>query len=94
MKIDFSPNFYRQYKKANVKIRKSVDKKIAIFIKNPYDSSLNNHLLHEPYQEYRSIDITADYRALYEEVHLGTEELAYFVRIGTHDQLYGKFGKN
>lgn len=90
MKVRFSPYFYKQYKKANVRIRNRVDQAVAIFTQNPNDLELNNHLLNEPYQDFRSIDITADWRALYEEMQIGEETFAYFVELGTHDALYGK----
>lgn len=89
MKVLFDPDFYRQYKKVDVRIQNSVDESIRIFRKNPTDPQLNNHLLREPYQNYRSIDITADCRALYEEVSAAEDTIAYFVTLGTHDQLYG-----
>lgn len=91
MKILFDPDFYRQYKKINVRIQHKVDELIDLFRKNPQDPQLSNHLLHEPYQGLRSIDITVDYRALYQEVKVGEKDIvAYFVVLGTHDQLYGK----
>jgi len=37
----------------------------------------------------RSIDVTADYRAIYKEVREGKEFNAYFVALGTHEELYG-----
>lgn len=84
MKVDFGPDFYRQYKRANVRIRNNVDERIAIFIKNPRDLILNNHLLHEPYQGLRSIDITSNWRVIYQEIQEDGEESAYFVFLGTH----------
>lgn len=90
MKARYSPYFYKQYKKANVRVRNRVDQAVAIFIKNPNDLELNNHSLFEPYQDFKSIDITVDWRALYEEVQIGEETVAYFVELGTHNQLYGK----
>jgi len=45
--------------------------------------------LHEEWEGFRSIDITNDYRAVYEEVQEGEEINAYFVALGTHDELYG-----
>ncbi len=88
MRVFFDPKFYRQYKKVNVRIQNSVDACIRIFRKNSMDTQLNNHLLRDKYAGYRSIDITADYRALYEEVTIGKETVAYFVTLGTHSQLY------
>ncbi len=93
MKVRYSPDFYRQYKKANVRIRSSVDERIGIFVKDPNNSQLNNHPLQDPYQGYRSIDITADYRAFYQEIDQGEEPVAYFSILGTHSQLYKKQNK-
>ncbi len=84
-----SKSFIEQYKKVNVRIRKQVDQKLTIFSKNPHDAGLRNHALHEEWEGYRSIAITADYRAIYKEVHEGGEINAYFVALGTHDELYG-----
>ena len=89
MKVDFSPDFYRLFKKANIRIKKSVNERIAIFVKNPHDPVLNNHELREPLEGLRSIDITVDYRAIYEEIN-GEEQLAYFVGLGVHEELYGE----
>jgi hypothetical protein len=36
----------------------------------------------------RSIDITNDYRAIYEEVREGDNTIAYFFLLGTHKELY------
>ena len=82
-------DFIRLYKKADVRIRKQVDGKLRIFSKNPHDLGLRNHLLHEEWEGFRSIDITNDYRAVYEEVQEGEEINAYFIALGTHDELYG-----
>ena len=84
-----TPFFFEKLKKVDVRIRKNFEEKIKIFEKNPFDSSLNNHLLKEPYEGLRSIDITNDYRAVYEEVPSGNETVAYFSLLGTHKELYG-----
>lgn len=90
MIIRYSPLFFKTLKKLDVRIRKSFKEKILLFAKNPNDPQLNNHLLKREYQGLRSIDITADWRAVYQEKHEGGKETAYFVLIGTHKQLYGK----
>ena len=88
MKVDYSPQFYRQYKKANVRIRNRVDEKVAIFIENSEDFQLHNHPLKREYTGYHSINITADWRAIYKELEIGGEVVAYFVQLGTHKELY------
>lgn len=90
MKVDYSGDFISKLKKADVRIRKNFREKIAIFQENPDESSLNNHQLRYPYQGLQSIDITNDYRAIYEEITVGKSTVAYFVILGTHDELYGK----
>ena len=81
--------FIELYKKADVRLRKNVDEKFRIFEKNPFDLGLNNHSLRDEWADHRSIDITNDYRAIYKEVREGEELNAYFVDLGTHDELYG-----
>lgn len=88
MKIQYDPDFIKSLKKANVRVRKSFKEKIIIFSKNPDNPYLDNHQLHGKYQGYRSIDITADWRAVYEEINEEDEVIAYFIAIGTHEQLY------
>jgi len=90
MKVKFSKEFIDQYKKADVRIRKRVDKQINIFSKNPMDLSLRNHDLRQEYEGQRSINITSDWRAIYREVKFADDEpYAYFTALGTHSQLYG-----
>jgi len=88
MKIQYDPEFIKQLKKTNVRIRKSFIKRIYIFQRNPKDPILRNHELRGEWKGYRSINITADWRALYEEIHAGGEIIAYFSFIGTHKELY------
>ena len=90
MKVDYSRDFISKLKKTDVRIRKSFREKIAIFQENPDESSLNNHQLQDPYKGLRSIDITNDYRAIYEEMTVGKDIVAYFSILGTHDELYKK----
>ena len=90
MKVRYSPDFYRKYKKADVRIQNRVDEKIEVFLKDPYDLQLDNHTLKRQWKGYRSIDITSDWRAIYKETQIGDESVAYFVVLGTHDQLYRK----
>ena len=89
MIVQHDPAIFEKLKKVDVRIRKSFYKKIAVFENNPFDSSLNNHPLKDPYEGLRSIDITNDYRAVYEEVPSGNETVAYFSLLGTHKELYG-----
>lgn len=88
MRIQYDPDFIEELKKLNIRIRKSFKKRIKIFEKNSFDPQLNNHFLRHPYKGLRSIEITNDYRAIYEEIKIEDNLVAYFLFIGTHGQLY------
>lgn len=90
MKVKYSPSFLAKVKKIDVRIYKRLREKIAIFIKDPNDPQLDNHELHEEWEGFRSIDITADWRAIYEEIDEKEELTAYFEALGTHEELYGE----
>lgn len=90
MNVKLGPDFLKKLKKSNVKIRKSFKEKILLFSKNPEDPQLDSHPLKREWQGYRSIDITADWRAIYKEIQMSGETVAYFVALGTHDELYRK----
>ncbi len=90
MNVKLDPDFLKKLKKLDVRIRKSFKKRITIFAKNPKHPQLNNHILRQPYEGLRSIDITNDYRAVYEEIQEADEKIAYFVLFGTHEELYGR----
>lgn len=90
MRVKYSPLFLTKVKKVDVRIYKSLREKIAIFIKDPNDPQLDNHELHEEWEGFRSIDITADWRAIYEEIDEAGDVVAYFEALGTHEELYGE----
>lgn len=90
MIIRYDPNFLVKLKKINVRIRNSFKKRLQDFIKDPLNPQLNNHPLSRNYLGYRSIDITSDWRAVYSEKSENQENVAFFVEIGTHKELYGR----
>jgi addiction module RelE/StbE family toxin len=90
MKIQLSSYFHRKIKKEDVRIQKSFKEALRLFILNPFDPQLDNHPLKDPWNGCRSIDITGDYRAIYEELNKGDDVIAYFITIGTHQELYAK----
>ncbi len=88
MKRQYDPAFLKILRNANVRIRKSFKQRIVVFARDPHHPKLNNHALKNEYKGYRSIDITADYRAIYEEITENNEPVAYFILIGKHKELY------
>lgn len=88
MNVVLDPTFYKKLKKLDIRIRKSFKERIGIFQLNPTDPILDNHPLERELIGYQSIDITANYRAVFEELQEGKEKIYYFFLIGTHDELY------
>lgn len=88
MTIRYTKEFLTQLKKQNVRIRKSFRKAIDLFSEDPNNSALNSHELHGIWKGFRSIDVTSDWRAVYQEIKEGKDSIAYFTTLGIHKQLY------
>ncbi|MFA5714584.1 MAG: type II toxin-antitoxin system mRNA interferase toxin, RelE/StbE family [Candidatus Paceibacterota bacterium] len=86
MQIEYSKKFIKEFKKCPLNIKKSFVSKLKILINNKFDITLNNHSLSGKLKNYRSININADWRAVFQEINSG--KIIYFVAIGTHSQLY------
>jgi len=86
MEIKFNPSFRKRYKKLNTKIKKAFHRRLELFIQDPSQSLLRDHPLVGKLQGYRAFSITGDIRVVYYIF----EDTAYFVDIGTHNQVYGK----
>lgn len=85
MYINRSGRFKKQYRKLPKSIQARADIRIRLFINDPFSEILRNHSLSGEYSGCRSINITGDYRVIYEEI----DGIIEFLLIGTHDELYG-----
>ncbi len=90
MKIGFSP----EVKKELVKIKKKdphlirkIYKQLQLFTTNPIHPSLRLHKLSGNLKDFRSISITKSFRMVYQ---IKEENVAYFVDLGTHNEVYRK----
>jgi mRNA interferase YafQ len=79
-----SRKFEKQFSKLPKSLKTKVILRLELFTKDPFDSLLNNHPLRGEWRDYRSININADFRAIYKM----TDGVAYFMGIGTHSELY------
>jgi addiction module RelE/StbE family toxin len=86
MQIEYSKKFIKEFKKCPAEIRENFKLRLKIFIDNQHHPLLNNHPLHGELKGCHSINITGDWRAIFEELDEG--RIVYFVAIGTHSQLY------
>jgi len=67
-------------------LQRRCDDRLLLFEKDPFQSLLNNHPLHEPYPGCRSINVTGDYRAIY---YHESPDIVRFIAIDTHHNLFG-----
>lgn len=85
MRAEFTKNFAKQLGKYPSKIQNRFSERLEIFLQEPSNPFLNSHHLKGKWIGCKSINITGDIRAIYKEI---SEDLALFVEIGTHSQLY------
>jgi addiction module RelE/StbE family toxin len=86
MRIKFAKKFKKQYKKAPKEIKQRFDLRLGVFVNDRENPILNEHPLVGKMTGFKSINITADWRAIFEEIT--EKEVVMFRSIGTHSQLY------
>jgi len=89
MKTHFTQHFKKSYKRRvqpNKNLEKRFEERYDLFTENPSSEILKDHALSGTLQGYRAFSITGNMRVVY-YIH---ENTAYFVDIGTHNQVYGK----
>lgn len=90
MKAKFSPFVQKtitQIYKRDKKLAEKIERQILLFESNPIHPSLRLHKLSGTLDNMWSLSITMSIRMIY---RLTSKETAYFVDIGTHDNVYRK----
>ncbi len=82
--IKYHKNFKKKFKKIPSKIKDKFFERLNIFLKNPYDLTLNHHTLHGDFVPFHSFNITGDWRVIFEYKN----DFIVLHDIGTHAQLY------
>ncbi|OHA17329.1 MAG: hypothetical protein A3C79_03360 [Candidatus Taylorbacteria bacterium RIFCSPHIGHO2_02_FULL_45_28] len=77
-------DFKKTFSKLQRGIKDTFEERSSIFISQPSHIVLNNHPLGGTWEDHWSINITGDIRAIYRI----EENIAIFVAIRTHGQLY------
>lgn len=85
MQVHFHRHFNKRFSKLPVKVQSQTIERVQLFSLDPFNELLRNHALTGRHTGLRSIDITGDFRAIYDPV---SNDMALFVDIGTHSQLY------
>ncbi len=87
MNVKYTNNFEKKFKKLPQKLKDAFRARLKLFIQDKFNPLLNNHLLHGEYRNCRSINITGDLRAIFNEDRARN---ILFKAIGTHSQFYDK----
>ena len=66
-------------------VKRALAERLQLFTLDPFNIILNNHALNGDKQPYRSINITGDYRLVYEQYDANMVRL---IDIDTHSNLY------
>ena len=81
----------RQFRKRAAKLphkmRCALAERLRLFARDPFNVLLNNHALQGSLRAYRSINITGDWRLIYEQYDEHTVRL---IDVDTHSNLYGR----
>jgi len=86
MKIITTKKYLRQAGRMPSVLYQKLRERTSLFAEQPFHPLLENHPLNGCWRGYRSINITGDWRVIYEPI--GTD-LVRFVEVGTHHDLYG-----
>ena len=85
MQLDYSSNFNKRIKKIPVKVAEKFFERLELFKKDEFNPLLNNHKLHGKYDGCNSINITGNWRAIFEYIK---KDYILFSDISTHPELY------
>jgi addiction module RelE/StbE family toxin len=78
--------FSKKVEKLPKPIKLALIARLRIFMTDPKNSVLNNHALTGSKKHFSSINITGDYRVIYEKL---TDDALRLTDIDTHSNLYG-----
>lgn len=84
MRITYKKRFAKDFKKLPLKVKEQFYERLNLFLKDKFDKILNNHPVDKAFPGCRSINVNGDYRAIFQEL----EDIAIFITIGTHSDLY------
>lgn len=85
MNIEFNRKFKKKYKKLDDKIKKKFEERLGLFMKGNEASILRLHQLKGYRKGQWSMNVTADWRAIF---IYQDKDTVIFLDIGTHSELY------
>lgn len=86
MRIQYSNEFYRAFRKLSLSEKDAVLETIELFSENPHDPSLHNHALEKPMFGKRAISAGEDLRIIFRERWEYIEVI--MLDVGSHEDVY------
>ena len=80
------PQFEKKLARLSPAIRRALANRLELFLENPRHPLLNDHALTGDWAGFRSINVTGDWRLIYQRID---DEVMLLVEIDTHHNLYG-----
>lgn len=80
--------FEKSFRKLSPKLQSKTSEVLKIFVADKYDLSLNNHALKWEFIGLRSINLTWDYRIIFQETKDWIIEIIELIDVNTHSELY------
>ena len=81
MEVYYSSKFVKSYRKLPQRIKDLVEKKVGVFIKNPFSEILKTHKLHGDFNGFWAFSVNKNYRIIFD---FFGENVVRFYDIGTH----------
>lgn len=85
LKANYHKDFKKDYKKLPKKIQSKFDERFLIFLQNPHEPTLKDHVLSGVLKGKRAFSITGDVRCIYRYL---TKNEVVLLRLGSHNQVY------
>lgn len=84
MRVLYKKRFEKKIRRLPVKVKEQFYDRLELFLTDKFHRVLNNHSVDHAFPACRSINITGDYRAIFQELN----STVVFITIGTHAELY------
>jgi addiction module RelE/StbE family toxin len=83
--FSYSSRYKRMFRKLPNHLKDRVEERVTLALTNEFDPVLDNHSLRGKWIGCRSIDITGDYRVIFQRL----SDTFHALAVGTHPELYG-----
>lgn len=85
MRLHYSKNFKKQFKKLPLKMQERFEERLVMFLEDENDKRLAIHKLSGKMKNLWSFSVTGGIRVVFDKNFSG---VVYFIAIGSHSELY------